>query len=376
MELKQIKVLLAFGTRPEVIKLFPLFLKFSEHPLFQVTTATTGQHDDLLHMTLDDLGWEVDYNFSIMRKNQSNLDVLENSISSFRLFLESNDFDVVLVHGDTTSALGISLAAHALGIKVGHVEAGLRSGNLKEPWPEEANRRVIDIISSFKFAPTEESLFNLTAEGLGENSYVTGNTIVDMVWHTLLKDTNLGVSNLGNDETSNVIRGASILVTQHRRESFGFKMQSVLTAIKRLADDGHSIIFPVHPNPNVRLAVNELLLDHPNINLIDPLPYSHFIRLLDKAELVITDSGGMQEECAILGIPILITRDLTERPEVSTFENVHITGSDGEKIFKLAKEILNLKTIDRKRDSSKVLGDGDASSKIISVLNEFFQKHH
>ena len=376
MELKKIKVLLAFGTRPEVIKLYPLFLKFSGHPLFEVTTATTGQHDDLLHMTLDDLAWKVDYNFSIMRKNQSNLDVLENTISSFRLFLNSNDFDVVLVHGDTTSALGISLAAHALGIKVGHVEAGLRSGNLREPWPEEANRRVIDVVSSFKFAPTEESLFNLTAEGLGENAYITGNTIVDMVWQTLLKENNIGIPNLTDGEASNEIQGASILVTQHRRESFGFKMHSVLTAVKRLADDGHSIVFPVHPNPNVKLAVNELLLNHPNINLIDPLPYSQFIKLLDKSDLVITDSGGMQEECAILGIPILITREVTERPEVSTFKNVHITGSDGEKIFKLAKEILNLKTLDRKRDSSKILGDGNASTKIISILDEFFQKHH
>ena len=368
MKQSKIRVLLAFGTRPEIIKLFPVYKELLGNEEFEVITATTGQHSDLLEMTLNDLNWRVDFNFSIMQANQNNFDVLNNSIKFFGIFLAENQFNVCIVHGDTTSALGISLAAHALGVKVAHVEAGLRSGNLQAPWPEESNRRIIDIISDFKFAPTAASAENLRKEGLEENTYVTGNTIVDMVQHTIRNHFDSRSPEIGMLSSFAKDNRKWILVTQHRRESFGHRLESVLEALRNLADLGHGIIFPVHPNPNVKSVVHANLSGHPLIHLIEPLPYSEFIFLLNRANLVITDSGGIQEECAILGVPLLITREVTERPEVGMNANVFLVGSDKETIVELAKKLIYEKSASERNAPNALFGDGNSAKQIVDIL--------
>jgi UDP-N-acetylglucosamine 2-epimerase (non-hydrolysing) len=375
MDTQKIRVLVAFGTRPEVIKLYPIYEKLIRDIRFEVVTATTGQHSDLLEMTLEDLKWSVDINFAIMTNNQSNYDVLSNSLTIFGDFFNENSFDVCLVHGDTTSALGISLAAHSRGIKVGHVEAGLRSGNLMQPWPEESNRRIIDIVSTFKFAPTEFSFSNLKKEGLAENSFITGNTIVDMVIKTLEREVDSNSVESKLMEEFSIKSQKWILVTQHRRESFGAPLRSVLDALLDLANLGFAIVFPVHPNPNVKNLVNEVLSHHSNIHLIDPLPYSSFVNILKNANLVITDSGGMQEECAALNIPLIITRNVTERPEVQSMDNVYLVGSDSTKILDTANFLLSKHLNPLRESVNFIFGDGTASQKILEILSSSLESN-
>ena len=372
------KILSVLGTRPEAIKMAPVILAMQAHKEIDAILAVSGQHRDLLDAPLQLFKLQPDFDFAIMKKAQSINHIVTQTISNMDPVLKQIKPDLVFVHGDTSTSLGAAIASFNAGYKVGHVEAGLRSGTLTQPFPEEGNRRLIDQISTLAFAPTKVNSAALTREGFPKDQIIeTGNTVIDaiMMIHNLLQESGKGAElntlfNLGEEERK------LILTTTHRRENHGQRMIDICNAILVLAKrDDVRIIFPVHPNPKVQDIAKSLLGDQPNISLIKPQGYLEFVYLLEKAHIVLTDSGGIQEEAPSLGTPTLVLRDVTERQEAIDAGTVKLVGSNQKQIVETATYLLdNDEAHNAMAKKKNPYGDGKASARIIDAsLNWYSQ---
>lgn len=369
------KVLTVFGTRPEAIKMAPVVKELARHPdAFETKVCVTAQHRQMLDQVLDLFDITPNYDLDIMKPGQSLTDVTCNVLQGLAPVLEDFRPDVVLVHGDTTTTMAASLAAYYQKIDVGHVEAGLRTGNIYSPWPEEMNRKLAGAISRYHFAPTERSRENLLREGVpADTIHVTGNTVIDALLDVVEKvrtDSALRDKMAGR---FSFLRPDSrmILVTGHRRENFGEGFENICQALKEIAA-AHSdveIVYPVHLNPNVQEPVRRILSHCPSVHLIEPQDYLPFVYLMDRSYLIITDSGGVQEEAPSLGKPVLVMRDTTERPEAVTAGTVKLVGTDRERIVAEAADLLsNTASYDRMAHAHNPYGDGMAAERISSSL--------
>lgn len=366
------KILTVFGTRPEAIKMFPLVHALNAEPGIDARVAVTAQHREMLDQVLDIAGIVPDIDLDLMTAGQS-LDALSaRIITEFGAALDAERPDRILVHGDTLTTMMATLAAYFRKIPVGHVEAGLRSGNIYSPWPEEVNRKVTGAVADLHFAPTQASADALMAENVpAANIHITGNTVIDALLATRARIDADPALAAGLDPLAQRFAGKRIVaVTSHRRENFGDGMAAIARAIARIAArPDTAIIFPVHPNPAVRPVMEQMLGALPNVALIDPLDYPHFVRLMAMSELVLTDSGGVQEEAPSLGKPVLVMRDTTERPEgvtagtarlVGTNENDIVTG-----IFTLLDDREAYAAMARAHNP---YGDGQAATRIARIV--------
>ncbi len=348
------KVALAFGTRPEVIKIAPVYFELKRRGVDTLLIAT-AQHREMMDMMLEVFKMEPDVDMNIMVHNQTLNYVASEVIKRMEEVLKKARTDVLLVQGDTTTAMASAMAAFHMGIKVGHVEAGLRSGRIRDPFPEEMNRRVIDVFADYAFAPTKRARENLEREGVEkERIFVTGNTVVDA-----LKMISMG--------TSQTEKSDYILVTMHRRENIGEKMENVLRALKEFSrEKGIGIVFPVHKNPKVREIVFRILRDCENANLMDPVNYMEFLKLLKDCRFVVTDSGGVQEEAPSFGKFVVVTRDTTERPELIESGWGILAGTSIEGVKNALEKALNFS----KSGKRNPFGDGRASERIADILTK------
>jgi UDP-N-acetylglucosamine 2-epimerase (non-hydrolysing) len=366
------KVLSIFGTRPEAIKMAPLMRTLEQAAGIDSVVCITGQHRTMLEQVMSLFDIRADHDLDVMVPNQSLNSLCSRIFAKLDPILETEQPDRVLVHGDTSTAMVAATAAFHRRIPVGHVEAGLRTGDLTQPWPEEMNRRVIDVMSDFLFAPTVSSHDNLLRENLAGRIVVTGNTVIDALQLTaqrLEKDANLRAKLDAKFPFISPQRRV-LLVTGHRRENFGDGFAHICEALAELAERPDiDIVYPVHLNPNVRGPVLQLLSNLPRVHLIEPLDYLEFVRLMQLSYVVLTDSGGVQEEAPSLGKPVLVMRDVTERPEAVAAGTVQLIGTSRKRIV----DAVNLLFDDAKRYSqfSNVVnpyGDGHASSRIVRAL--------
>ena len=340
------KILTVFGTRPEAIKMAPLVHALAADNRFASKVCVTAQHREMLDQVLDLFEIEPDFDLNIMKPGQTLNDVTTSIIVGLKPVLELFKPDVVLVHGDTATTFAAALAAYYQQIKVGHVEAGLRTGNIYSPWPEEANRKLTSAITNYHFAPTAGSKENLLKEGVAESDItVTGNTVIDaLFWvrEKLKQDKSLSVSLTANFDFLDSDKKL-ILVTGHRRESFGGGFERICEALRQIASKHPEVevLYPVHLNPNVQEPVNRLLNDLDNIFLIEPQEYLPFCYLMDRASIILTDSGGIQEEAPSLGKPVLVMRDTTERPEAIDAGTVRLVGTDIKLIVRQVEILLS-----------------------------------
>ena len=377
------KVLLVFGTRPEAIKMAPLVKEFQRYPEhFKSKVCVTAQHRHMLDQVLDFFGITPDYDLNIMAPNQDLFDVTTKVLLGVRNVIESFNPDIVLVHGDTTTSLAASLAAFYSKKKIGHVEAGLRTYDLQAPWPEEMNRQVTDRICDFYFAPTKRSRQNLLDEGIAVNKImVTGNTVIDALLYAVGKidsdiSLQLKLASTIEDSGYSLKRNTSkirdyILVTGHRRENFGEGFLNICAALRQIAIKHPEIdvVYPVHLNPNVQKPVYDLLSDLPNVFLISPLDYLPFIYLMQHSKLVLTDSGGIQEEAPSIGKPVLVMRNTTERPEAVDAGTVKLVGNSTKQIFDNVENLLaNESLFATMTRAHNPYGDGNASRKVVNYL--------
>jgi len=371
-----LKVLFVFGTRPEAIKLCPVILHLLARPgQFLTRVCVTAQHRGMLDQVLNAFGVKPDWDLNLMQPGQTLFQSTARILSALEPVLEAERPAVVLVQGDTTSTLCGALAAFYARVAVGHIEAGLRTWDLQQPFPEEMNRVLTARITDLHFAPTASAAGNLRAEGVApERIFVTGNTGIDAVLY--VRD-GLAAGRLPGAALAGIQEGRRlVVVTAHRRESFGGGFERICRALRRIAGRGDvQIVYPVHRNPNVQDPVNRHLADHPRILLLEPLDYVPFVDLMRRADLLITDSGGVQEEGPSLGKPILVMREKTERPEAVAAGTVRLVGTDEERIVAEASRLLD---DDAARDAmSKVhnpYGDGRASERIAGHLLEYFSR--
>lgn len=368
------KILTVFGTRPEAIKMAPLVHALAVDKRFDSKVCVTAQHREMLDQVLDLFEIEPDFDLNIMKPGQQLNDVTTSILARLKPVLESYKPDVVLVHGDTTTTFTASLAAYYQQIKVGHVEAGLRTGNIYSPWPEEANRKLTSAITNYHFAPTAGSKENLLKEGVAESEItVTGNTVIDaLFWvrNKLQEDKSLATSLAANFDFLNPDKKL-ILVTGHRRESFGGGFERICEALRQIAKmhPQAQIIYPVHLNPNVQEPVNRLLNDLDNIFLIEPQQYLPFCYLMDRSTIILTDSGGIQEEAPSLGKPVLVMRDITERPEAIDAGTVRLVGTDIKLIVRQVAILLsNSEEYKLMSLAHNPYGDGLACYRILDFL--------
>lgn len=379
------KVLIVFGTRPEAIKLAPVIKELqSHHSHFRTTICVTAQHRQMLDQVLDVFGITPDYDLNIMKNNQSVFDVTADCLKKLEPILKKEKPDLVLVQGDTTTCFTASLAAYYLKIKIGHVEAGLRTNDKFNPFPEEMNRHLTDHLVDFHFAPTNSARENLLKEGIPPPKiHVTGNTGIDALLFTVEKQKDekiqksLSQSFLHKYGISLNTRKL-ILVTGHRRESFGLEFENICNGLKKIAQNHPQIkiIYPVHLNPNVQKPIREILSGHHNIHLIEPVDYFAFVWLMSKAYLILTDSGGIQEEAPFLGKPVLVMRKKTERPEGIDAGTAMLIGTASESIFTSATTLLeNGSLYNRMSTIVNPYGDGKASQRIIDILSKTFKIH-
>jgi len=375
------KILFIFGTRPEAIKMAPLVKAFEKETSIDSKVCVTAQHREMLDQVLDLFEIRPDYDLNLMKAGQDLYDITSNVLLGLREVL--NDFkpDLVLVHGDTTTTLAASLAAFYQKIKIGHVEAGLRTYNKYSPWPEEANRQITGVLADYHFVPTITAKDNLLKENKKEDTiFVTGNTVIDALFFILNKiknDKKLEEkiiqdiqSKIPNPKFS-ILDSKFILVTGHRRENFGQGFINICEALKKIVirNPNIHIIYPVHLNPNVQKPVKNILSNVPNIYLIEPLRYEEFVYLMDKSYFVITDSGGVQEEAPSLGKPVLVTRNTTERPEAVKAGTVKLVGTDKEKIIKEVEVLLkNKEEYKRMSKAHNPYGDGKACNRIVKII--------
>lgn len=370
MEKKKIKVMTVFGTRPEAIKMAPIVLELQKHPDTIVpVVAVTAQHREMLDQVLNLFQIKPDHDLNIMAAGQTLFDITTRAMMGLDKVLTEEKPDIVLVHGDTTTTFAGALAAYYHQTAVGHVEAGLRTHNKYSPFPEEMNRRLTGCIADLNFAPTSTSEANLLAENVPpESIFVTGNTVIDALHHTVRDDFDFQEESLKDVDFQNK---RIILVTTHRRENLGEPMRHVYKALKQLTEefDDVEVVFPVHKNPKVREVVNEELGGLAKVHLIDPLDYEPFANLMHRAYLILTDSGGVQEEAPALGKPVLVLRDTTERPEAVDAGTVKLIGTDRERVYEEAKKLLTDKAeYSRMAESVNPYGDGKAAARIIQAI--------
>ena len=360
-------VMLVFGTRPEAIKMCPLVNELKSRENIKTVVCVTGQHRQMLDMVLETFNVTPDYDLSIMKEKQTLFDITANILLNIKAVLEEVKPDVVLVHGDTSTTFVTALACFYMQIPVGHVEAGLRTYNIYSPYPEEFNRQAVSIISKYNFAPTELSKENLIKEGKDENSiYITGNTAIDALKTTVRED-------YEHPELKWAEGSRLIIITAHRRENLGEPMHQMFRAIRRILDENPDVkaIYPIHMNPAVRQAAQEELGDCDRIHIIEPLDVLDFHNFLARCYMILTDSGGVQEEAPSLGKPVLVMRDTTERPEGVEAGTLRLVGTDEETIYQNFKELLlNKETYDKMSKASNPYGDGFACKRIADILEE------
>lgn len=377
-------IMLVFGTRPEAIKMCPLVKEFQKFPdNFKTVVCVTGQHREMLDQVLKIFDVKPDYDLNIMKQGQDLTDVTARVLTGLRNVFKECRPDVVLVHGDTTTSMAGALAAFYAQIPVGHIEAGLRTHNIHSPWPEEMNRQITGRIADYNFAPTPLSEKNLIDEKAHGQIYVTGNTVIDalhMVVEKLKTDPVLAMeqdkilASAGYDITSLEGGKKLVLITGHRRENFGDGFIRMVTAMKDLSEKYTDVdfIYPMHLNPNVRKPIHEVFgedLARPNFFFIEPLQYLEFVHLMSKATIVLTDSGGIQEEAPGLGKPVLVMRDTTERPEALESGTVHLVGTDYDKIVREVSILLEDEVAYEKMSKAvNPYGDGKACGRIVSIL--------
>lgn len=372
-----IKTLCVFGTRPEAIKMAPLALKLHSESRFDARVCVTGQHREMLDQVLSLFNLKPDYDLDIMKSGQDLTDVTSSILKGMRNVLTEFRPDVVLVHGDTATTLAASLAAYYQQIPVAHVEAGLRTGNLYSPWPEEANRKLTGALATVHFAPTQTSADNLKREGIAEQAiHITGNTVIDALFEIVNKLDTDGQLYKGLALKFPFLKEGKklILVTGHRRESFGGGFERICEALAQTARQHPDvqIVYPVHLNPNVQQPVNQLLKGIANIHLIEPLDYLPFVYLMNRSEIILTDSGGIQEEAPSLGKPVLVMRDSTERPEAVAAGTVKLVGTNTITITNELNELLiNPEAYEAMSRAHNPYGDGKASDRIIELLARF-----
>ena len=366
------KVLTVFGTRPEAIKLAPVIAALAAEPGIRARSCTTGQHREMLAPVLDAFGIRPDHDLALMRPGQSLNALAARAVAALDPVLEAEAPDRVLVHGDTTTAMAAALAAFHRRIPVGHVEAGLRTGDLARPWPEEANRRVIDAVADQLYAPTPAARDNLLAEGLGSRRIVvTGNTVIDALGMALERlDAGAGGAAIGALRGLRAPDRRLLLVTGHRRESFGAGFEGICDALARLARRPDlQIVYPVHLNPAVRDPVHARLGGLAGIRLIEPLDYLPFVWLMREADIVLTDSGGVQEEAPSLGKPVLVMRDVTERPEAVAAGTARLVGTDPGRIVAAVSRLLDDPAEHRRiARIANPYGDGCAAARIVAAI--------
>lgn len=379
-------IMLVFGTRPEAIKMSPLVKEFQKHTdEFKTIVCVTGQHREMLDQVLTIFDVKPDFDLNIMKQGQDLTDVTARVLTGLRDVFKECKPDVVLVHGDTTTSTAGALAAFYAQIPVGHIEAGLRTHNIYSPWPEEMNRQITGRIATYNFSPTPLSEKNLMEEKAHGNIYVTGNTVIDalhIVVHKLKNDTALAkeqediLAKAGYDVNRLKDDKKLVLITGHRRENFGDGFIRMVTAMKDLSEKYPEVdfVYPMHLNPNVRKPIHEVFgedLTRPNFFFIEPLQYLEFVYLMEKSTIVLTDSGGIQEEAPGLGKPVLVMRDTTERPEALSSGTVHLVGTDYDKIINEVSILLDDATAYEKMSKAvNPYGDGKACDRIVRILND------
>ncbi len=373
MNMKQpIKVMTIFGTRPEAIKMAPLVLELKKRPEeFEAIVTVTAQHREMLDQVLSIFDIQPDYDLNIMKDRQTLMDVTTRGLQGLDDVMKKVKPDMVLVHGDTTTTFIAGLAAFYNQIQVGHVEAGLRTWNKYSPYPEEMNRQLTGVLADLHFAPTDKSAANLQVENKKEERiFVTGNTAIDAL-KTTVKETyeHEVLTKLGDDRL--------ILLTAHRRENLGEPMKNMFRAVKRIVDEHEDVqvVYPVHLNPVVRETANDILGNDPRIHLIEPLDVIDFHNFAERAHIILTDSGGVQEEAPSLGVPVLVLRDTTERPEGIEAGTLKLAGTEEETIYTLAKELLIDEGVYKQMSqASNPYGDGLASKRICDAISYYFNR--
>ena len=365
------KVMLVFGTRPEAIKMCPIVKELEKHGQIKTIVCVTGQHREMLKQVLDVFSVLPDYDLEIMKDKQTLFDVTVSILEKIKIVLESEKPDIVLVHGDTSTTFVTSLACYYLHIPVGHVEAGLRTNNIYSPFPEEFNRQAVSIISKFNFAPTNMAKDNLLKEGhCADNIFVTGNTAIDALKTTIKPDF-----------THPILEWAAgsrlVLITAHRRENLGEPLKHMFWAIKKIVDKYSDIkvVYPIHKNPLVRATAKEVFGDMDRVKLIEPLDVVEFHNIMNSSYMILTDSGGIQEEAPSLGKPVLVMRDTTERPEGVSAGTLKLVGTNEETIFNAFQNLLiDIDEYNKMSNASNPYGDGNASKYITSILLNYLCK--
>lgn len=366
--MSKIKVMTVFGTRPEAIKMCPVVKALEKNQNIQSIVCVTGQHRQMLDSVLEIFNVAPDYDLKIMKENQTLFDVTSSILNNIKSVLEKENPKIVLVHGDTSTAFVTALACFYLQIPVGHVEAGLRTNDIYSPFPEEFNRQAISIISSLNFAPTENSKNNLIKEGKDKNIFVTGNTAIDALKYTVNDSYNSDVTEWAKDSRL-------IVLTAHRRENLGEPMQNMFKAIVKVTEehDDVKVVYPIHMNPKVRQIANNILGNNEKIRIIEPLDVKDFHNLLNKSHIILTDSGGIQEEAPSLGKPVLVMRDTTERPEGVSAGTLKLVGTKFDSIYNAFTALLTNDELYKSMSlASNPYGDGTASDKIVDIIVKHF----
>jgi UDP-N-acetylglucosamine 2-epimerase (non-hydrolysing) len=367
-------ILIVFGTRPEAIKMCPLVHSLKEDPSLNVKVCVTAQHREMLDQVLEIFDISPDYDLNLMKHGQSLEDITSSILLGMKKILIKFGPDLVLVHGDTSTTFSTTLSCYYKKIKVGHIEAGLRTGNIYSPWPEEANRRLTGAIANLHFCPTEKSQKNLLSEAINKNNtFVTGNTVIDaLLWVSeKIEGSESLQTKIREDFPFLNNKYRTILVTGHRRESFGLGFENICEGLLQIVNNFEDIqiVYPVHLNPNVQEPVSRILGTNKRIHLIKPLDYLPFVFLMKNAEFIITDSGGVQEEAPSLGKPVLVMRNTTERPEAVEAGTVVLVGTSKDKIFKeSAKLLTDRKHYERMSQSYNPYGDGKSCERIKNIL--------
>lgn len=369
--MKRKKIMVVFGTRPEAIKMCPLVSELKKSPSFETYVCVTGQHREMLQQVLDAFNVVPDENLDIMSSSQTLFDVTISILGGMKDILEREKPDMVLVHGDTSTTFVSGLASFYLGIPIGHVEAGLRTHNMKSPFPEEFNRQAIGLVADLHFSPTEKAKRNLLDEGKDPNGiYITGNTAIDALNTTVKEDYNHEILDWAADSRL-------ILITAHRRENLGEPLRQMFRAIKRIVEENPDIkvLYPIHLNPKVRDAAAEIFGSHERIRLIEPLDVLDFHNIMARSYMILTDSGGIQEEAPSLGKPVLVMRDTTERPEGIEAGTLLLVGTKEETIYKEFKSLLEdehkYQTMSK---AANPYGDGKASQRIVEIMEDYFRE--
>ncbi len=362
------KVLTVFGTRPEAIKMCPLVLEMKKHKEIDCKVCLTGQHREMLQQVMEAFEIREDYNLDIMRERQTLTTITTSVLEKMDPVLREAEPDIVLVHGDTTTSFAAALAAFYQQIPVGHVEAGLRTGNIYSPFPEEMNRLLTGRIAAYHFAPTKRNEQNLIKENVSKNIFVTGNTVIDAFKTTVKDDYEFNNPTL---QEMDYAKHRVILVTAHRRENLGEPLKQICQAIRQLTDKYSDIkvVYPVHLNPAVRETVYQILSNNPQVELLEPLDVLDMHNLIARSFMVMTDSGGIQEEAPSFGKPVLVMRTETERPEAVEAGTVKVVGVKEDDIFKLASELLSdTEKYSKMAQAVNPYGDGHASERIVNII--------